>query len=277
MGIRLIVLGSGQDGGSPQFGTTRGVGRPRTASSIAVLDSDGLVLLFDATPDIRAQSLLLPTRESTEGPVDAVFITHAHMGHYAGLVHFGTEAAATPDIPLFAPDSVIAFLESNQPWAALFSNGYLDPIPMDESTATIGDIIVEAIPVPHRAEFSATCGFSISVEGEPWSLYLPDIDSWDAWPAAEEELARHRVCLIDASFSTAKELATRDIADIPHPLVPDTIARFAHLTPNTRIILTHMNHTNPAADPDSTIASHARAEGVEIAYDGMVVRHEARS
>ena len=119
------MLGSGQDGGSPQFGSPAGVGRPRTASSIAVIGSDGLVLLFDATPDIRVQSLQLPTRKTSEGPVDAVFITHAHMGHYAGLLHFGKEAAATSSVPLFAPDSVIAYLESNQPWATLFSDAHL--------------------------------------------------------------------------------------------------------------------------------------------------------
>lgn len=277
MGIRLIVLGSGQDGGSPQFGSTRDVGRTRTASSVAVLGSDDLVLLFDATPDIRVQSLMLPPRQESQGPVDAVFITHAHMGHYAGLVHFGKEAAATPDIPLFAPDSVIAFLESNQPWATLFSNAYLDPIPIDESTATIGEISVEAIPVPHRAEFSGTCAYSISVNDEPWVLYLPDIDSWGAWPDAEEELARHRVCLVDAAFSSPDELSTRDLADIPHPLVPDTVARFAHLTPKTRVVLTHMNHTNPAADPNSAVALNATAAGLEIAYDGMVISHEVES
>jgi pyrroloquinoline quinone biosynthesis protein B len=273
MDIRLIVLGSGQDGGTPQFGTPDGVGRDRCASSVAVVASDGLVLLFDASPDIRAQSQRLPRRDPGTEPVDAVFITHAHMGHYAGLLHFGKEAAATHGVPLFAPKSVIAFLDTNEPWATLFSEGHFDPVALNTATASVGGIDVQAIPVPHRSEHSSACGFSVSVEGEPWLLYTPDIDSWDMWPDAEAELTRHRVSLIDAAFSDPNELPLRPMSEVRHPMVPDTIDRFAHIATQRRLVLTHINHTNALGDPDSAIAKQAIACGFEIAFDGMEIVH----
>ncbi|MGI9586307.1 MAG: MBL fold metallo-hydrolase [Acidimicrobiia bacterium] len=273
MDIRLIVLGSGQDGGTPQFGSPGAVGSDRSASSVALVVSDGPVLLFDASPDIRSQARLLPTRGPDDQPVDAVFVTHAHMGHYAGLLHFGKEAAATSNIPLFAPDSVVTFLEANEPWATLFNDGHLESFPLDHGTATVEDIEVQAIPVPHRPDFSSTCAFTVSVQGDPWILYVPDIDSWDLWPEASTELARHPVCLIDATFSDQAELPRRDFSDFPHPLVWDTINRFAEIATTTRLILTHINHSNALGDPDSAIALQAKSRGFEVAVDGMEIVH----
>ncbi len=274
MEIRLVVLGSGQDGGSPQLGSSGFRGPERTASSVALTTSEGLALLFDASPDLRTQYQCLPVRTGSAGPFDAVFITHAHTGHYTGLVHFGKEAAAASGIPLFAPDSVISYLEANQPWATLLTDGNLDAIPLDDGTATVDGISVEAIPVPHRAEFSSTVAYSVSVGGEPWVLYLPDIDSWDLWPDAEEQIERHEVCLLDAAFASVDELPNRDLTEIPHPLVADTIARFGHLTGSRRLVLTHINHTNEVADPSSPTALRASAAGFLVAHDGMVFVHE---
>jgi len=278
MALRLVVLGSGQDGGSPQLGNTEGAGPPRTASSVAVV-SDGTVVLLDASPDIRTQfATIAPWLGAREPrrPFDAVCVTHAHMGHYAGLLHLGREAAATTRIPLVAPSSVLSFLESNEPWRSLLTEGHLVALPIGAEPVGIGDVSISAIPVPHRAEFSAAVAYSIGVGGRPWALYLPDIDAWDRWEQAERTVAAHRVCLLDATFGSTDEVPGRDIAAIPHPLVPDTIERFGHLTRGRRIILTHINHTNTLADPSSNLAMAARSAGFEVATDGMVVDfHEA--
>lgn len=272
----FIILGSGQDGGSPQVGQRGSASVERAASSVAVIGPDGSVILLDATPDLRKQSqmLLSSDRYPKDRSVflDGVFITHAHMGHYGGLIHFGNEAAATKRLPLFGSERFLAFLEHNEPWRALITRGHVEPVPLDGVTAAIESIIsVEAIPVPHRDEFSDTVALSVAVDGRPWLLYLPDIDAWELWEDAEAEISRHDVALLDATFSTADELPGRDMSAIGHPLVPQTIQSFRHLTRETHIILTHINHSNPLGDPTAAITQQASVAGFSIAYDGLTL------
>jgi pyrroloquinoline quinone biosynthesis protein B len=271
MDVRLIVLGSGQDGGAPQFGAPRGRGPTRTASSVAVV-ADGSILLLDASPDLRAQYETLGTALGDASPaIGAVGITHGHMGHYAGLVHFGKEAADTVGIPLIATSSVLAFLGGNEPWATLLAAGNLEGVPIDDAPVQLGPLSIEGIPVPHRADFTTTIAFSIGIDGHPSVLYLPDIDSWTAWPEAEETIAAHPIAFVDATFGDPAELPGRDLSAIPHPLVTDTIERFRHLTDETAIVLTHLNHSNGLADPDSPLAASAIAAGFIVAHDGLEI------
>lgn len=274
MDIELVIVGSGQDGGSPQFGSRRGTGPARTASSIAVIADSQTVLLFDATPDLRQQYALITERtagRTAKDPVDAVFVTHAHMGHYGGLVHFGKEAANTNRIPLHGPMSLLEFVHDNEPWASLLRNENMVGHATEDCHGIYGPITVEALPVPHRAELSTAVAYSVVVEGEPWALYLPDIDNWEAWPEARSTIQRHRVCLLDATFAHADEVDGRDLSAIPHPMVDDTIAVFGDLTDETHVVLTHLNHTNRVADPDSAEYLRATNAGFTIAHDGMVL------
>lgn len=270
MDIELIVLGSGQDGGSPQFGARDTVAGTRAASSVVVCDG-GVALLFDAGPDLRLQWAMLRSLRP-EGPAlpTAVFVTHAHMGHYGGLLHFGTEAAATRDVPLYAPASVLAFLRANEPWRSLFVDGRVLGNDI-EHPACFGRLRVTGIPVPHRDDFGGAVAYSIAVDGEPWSLYVPDIDDWSGWPEAEATIASHRIALLDATFASADEVPSRTIDEIPHPLVTDTIERFAHLAPGRKLLLTHLNHSNPLGAATSAVRQRAEEAGFRVAADGMVV------
>jgi len=275
MSTSFMILGSGQDGGAPQVGNRSSVSPHRTASCVAVMGPQGSVILLDATPDLRSQSYRLLSSDrypkDRETFVDGVFVTHAHMGHYSGLVHFGNEAAASDHLPLLGTERFLAYLASNEPWATLLSEGHLEPVAVDTMTATIDEHMeIEAISVPHRDEFSDTVAFSISIEGQPWLLYLPDIDTWDTWHVADAEIARHDVALLDATFSSADELPWRDMQSIGHPLVPDTIERFGRLTDDTNIILTHINHSNPLGDETSEITHQAINAGFTVAYDGLM-------
>jgi pyrroloquinoline quinone biosynthesis protein B len=234
------------------------------------------VVLLDATPDLRQQSqnLLASDRypKDRETFLDGVFVTHAHMGHYGGLIHFGKEAAASDHLPLFGTERFIEFINRNEPWAALTRNGHLDPITIDGTTATIDEAVsIEAIPVPHRDEFSDTVALSVTVNERAWLLYLPDIDDWDDWDGAETEISRHDIALLDATFSSLDELPGRDMAAIGHPLVTSTVDRFRHLTTETHIILTHINHSNPLGDPTSPITQQATVAGFTVAFDGLTL------
>ena len=259
--MQVTVLGSGQDGGLPQLGSShpldeaarRGGLPARTASSLLV-ETTGGRLLLDASVDLRSQW------NGQVGLPDAVVLTHGHMGHYTGLVHFGKEAADTERLPVLVTPAMATFLRTHEPWRTLVRE-HLDVRVGFEHR--VWDTTIRLIPVPHRAEHTDTV--AVSVGGD--LLYLPDIDSWEQWPDAGPVVADHAVAFLDATFWDADEVPGRDIDHIPHPLVPDTLERFVGL--DTRIVLTHLNHTNPLCDPASSASHRVKAAGWEVAYDGM--------
>lgn len=193
------------------------------------------------------------------------------MGHYAGLLHLGPEAMNEQDVDLVATDAFHGFMMRNDPWAALIEDGHLAPVSISSDYRLDESVTLRGIPVPHRAEYTDTVAFSVMVDGAPWLLYLPDIDGWEAWAEAEATIQEHAVALLDATFSAPSELPGRNLDDIPHPFVEDTISRFRHLAPRTRIVLTHLNHSNAVAEPSSPIAASAVAVGFDVAYDGLTV------
>ena len=270
----IVVLGSGQDGGSPQLGHASGVGPDRTASSVAVISPSGSVVLLDASPDIRQQTRSLivsdvfPADRAT--PFDAIALTHGHMGHYVGLVHLGKESGDSRDTPLLATGKMHTFLQRNQPWNALYQRGNVAQDTFGLGAVRIdAHMTIDAITVPHRAEFTDTVALSVRLDDEPWFLYLPDIDGWAEWRAAEDTISAHERCLLDATFSSGDELTDRSVSEIKQPLVTDTIERFESLA--SRIVLGHINHSNPLADPESAIARRAVDAGFTVAHDGLVL------
>jgi pyrroloquinoline quinone biosynthesis protein B len=275
MQARILILGAGQDGGSPQLGNRAGVGPVRRASSVAVVSKLGSVVLLDASPDIRAQGQTLlewsDYPSDRETLLDAVAITHGHMGHYAGLLHLGKESANTAGLRLIATPSFHSFVASNEPWNSLVTNGNVLPVPLTGQVTIDESLSIVGIPVPHRAEHTDTVGLSIISDGVPQFFYLPDIDGWEHWPDADSVLSAHKASLIDATFSSLDELPNRDMHEIRHPLVRDTVERFSHLTAASRIILGHINHTNRLADATSEVARNAKLAGFDIAFDGLSI------
>ncbi|VAW09607.1 hypothetical protein MNBD_ACTINO02-3133 [hydrothermal vent metagenome] len=261
----VVVLGSGQDAGAPQFGGPP-VEITRTASSLLVTSPSGTNYLFDASPDIRTQS-----QRNTFDPhqLGGVFLTHAHMGHYLGLAHFGNEAAATASVRCFGTASMHTFLTHNEPWRALFTRRHLEfsvlvpgvDVPLDES------LTITAHLVPHRPDFTDTVGYVVTNRKTQGSmLYLPDIDAWDQWPDSRRIVDSTTLAFLDASFSSGAELPGREIANFPHPLVSDTIAHFD--TSPGQIVLTHINHSNPLGTVGADATDMAARAGFLIAADG---------
>ena len=298
MAATVYILGSGQDAGLPQFGSRMVPDMAarvdplavRLGPSICVLDDDGRCFLVDVSPDIKEQEnrlLKLPAyaNRANRNPFDGVLLTHAHMGHYAGLVHFGREAANCSKLPVWCTEQMAGFLAANAPWEQLVSLKNIELRPTGVSAGDAGSdalrrsqtappfepwagLNVRAIPVPHRGEYTDTVGISINEK----LLYVPDIDNWDAWPNALEEVGKHEVCLLDATFYSREELPGRDLSTISHPFITDTIKKFKDLTKDRRIILTHFNHSNPVCDPGSKEARSVTAAGFELAQEMMSIR-----
>jgi pyrroloquinoline quinone biosynthesis protein B len=99
--------------------------------------------------------------------------------------------------------------------------------------------------VPHRDELSDTVGFL--VRGPHRSLlYVPDIDKWERWERPlDTELDRVDLAFLDGTFLAADEVPGRSLAEIPHPLVGETMARLAARPALAgRVLFIHLNHTN---------------------------------
>lgn len=278
----LIILGSGQDGGLPQLGARMAADAAarldplavRLGPSVALLGEDGRCFLVDVSPDIKEQEsrlLRIPAYAARTGhnPFDGALLTHAHMGHYLGLAHFGREAANTRDLPVWCTAAMAAFLRNNAPWDQLVSlrNVDLRELSPPASVQPWPGLSLRPIPVPHRGEYTDTVGVSINNS----VLYVPDIDSWAAWPASREEVRRHRVCILDATFFSAAELPGRNLKEISHPFIEDTLAYFREEAKGRRIILTHFNHSNPVCDPGSPQAKRVHEAGFELAQEMMRV------
>lgn len=105
------------------------------------------------------------------------------------------------------------------------------------------------------------------------ALYLPDIDKWEKWDTNIENLI-HRVdvAFVDATFFDSGELPGRDMSEIPHPFIVESLTRFSKLpaTERSKIQFIHLNHSNPALDPDSPASATIRAAGHQVAEQAAV-------
>ena len=280
-----VVLGVAQDGGYPQTGCKkkccelawRDHQERKFVSSIAVVDwKSKQRFLFDCSPDFREQLKLLDQIAPVEGQgigIDGIFLTHAHMGHYAGLMHLGREALGTQQVPVYGSPRMLEFLKKNGPWSQLIELNNIEPrqFNLDEPIRLNDRLSVKAFKVPHRDEFSDTVGFKISTESKSM-VYLPDIDKWSKWNRAIENVVESTdIALLDGTFFDNGELPNRDMSQIPHPFVVESIKRFSVLERGvrSRIKFIHFNHTNPAIQFSGDPKLNAAARRIEAAGMGL--------
>jgi len=296
-GNGIYVLGVAQDGGYPHAGCVKKCctmawaqkSMQRNVVSLAVV-GDGHWWLFEATPDIKAQ--LQYFRELTEGKYnylpDGIFITHAHIGHYTGLMQLGREVMNTKDVPVYVLPKMKAYLETNGPWSQLVKLNNIElknfaPEP-DLKRLLIRDMLgrkmadgvsVSSFIVPHRDEYSETAGFLITI-GHRRYIFIPDIDKWAKWEMDIRDLAAaNDVMLLDGTFYEDGELPGRSMAEVPHPFVSETMKLFSSNKDGTpvsdslksKIHFIHFNHTNPLLW-DKAKQNEVKKEGFSIAEQG---------
>ena len=281
----LIVLGAGQDAGAPQIGNAQDAGWNDPALqlypvSLGLVDHDSdKRYLFDASPQVTAQLQLFDSLTGNQNKgvhLEGVFLTHAHIGHYAGLIFFGREAAATRDLPVYAMARMGAFLRENGPWGQLVELGNISIRSLSDRTGIDlrDNLTVTPFQVPHRDEYSETVGYVIK-GAQASALFVPDIDSWGAWQSEYgvsivDMVTEVDYAFVDASFFDDHELVGRDMSEIPHPRVTETMALFADAPANIRkrIHFIHYNHTNPVRDPNSAETRSVLENGFNIARRG---------
>jgi pyrroloquinoline quinone biosynthesis protein B len=276
--VRALVLGIAQDGGVPHIGCTqelceaarRDPSKRKRVASLGLLDGDRRFLI-DATPDLASQLESLNrgrTLADRVRPVDGILLTHAHIGHYTGLMFLGREALGARGVPVHATPRMVRFLRANGPWSQLAALGniVLHEIEPGREWPLSPNLRVTALRVPHRDEWSDTVGFR--VRGPSRSLlYIPDIDKWERWDRRiDQEAAAVDVALLDGTFAAADEIPGRSLAEIPHPLVGETVKRLHPLPEGKRVLFIHLNHTNRLLWAPET---PSLAPGFSLAEDGQ--------
>lgn len=276
----IIVLGVAQDAGYPQIGCDKDCckkywsnkNKKQNVSCLALVDpATGQKWLFDATPDITRQ--LHELNEIQKSELSGIFLTHAHIGHYTGLMYLGKEAMNAKEVLVYTMPLMFDYLHRNGPWSQLVSLKNITPKKLKaDSTIRLADkISVTPIPVPHRDEFSETVGYSIQA-GRKKILFIPDIDKWQKWDRDIKQMVKqYDYLFLDGTFFNEGELPGRNMSEVPHPFVSESMESFQHLTASEkqRIYFIHFNHTNPLIDTASEEYKEVKSKGFNISEEGL--------
>ena len=283
----LVVLGTIQDAGSPQIGCNRDCckdlflhpGKERRVVSLGLVEPvDHKTFIFEATPDFTQQAKALKNYagfSNTEIPT-GIFVTHAHIGHYTGLMYLGKEAMNADSMPVYAMPRMKTFLEQNGPWSQLVKNKNIVVQEMKDQQEIELTNNLKVIPftVPHRDEFSETVGYTI-IGPNKKVLFIPDIDKWGKWTTnIIDEVAKVDYAFIDGTFYDEAEINNRDISTIPHPFIIESMYLFKDLpaAEKKKIYFIHFNHTNPVINKKSWQAELVLKNGFNIASINMVIK-----
>ena len=275
-----VVLGIAQDGGYPHAGCERRCcanlwkndSLKKMVSCISIIDpKSGLAWMIDATPDFAKQYHIITKEHNAR--LAGIFLTHAHIGHYTGLMHLGREVMGSKNIVVYAMPKMKLFLENNEPWKqlVLLKNIHIIPIEDKKEIILSRHLIIEPFKVPHRDEFSETVGYNIIGPNESL-LYIPDIDKWDKW---EHDILfwieSTGYALLDGTFYYDGEIPNRNMSEIPHPFIMESMNYFETLLERNqnKIFFIHLNHTNPAIRKNSAASRNIIKNGFNVARKGM--------
>jgi pyrroloquinoline quinone biosynthesis protein B len=177
------------------------------------------------------------------------------------------------ETPVYCTQAMAAFLQANAPWSFLVDQGRIVPTPLalDRWHRIDEYLEVQLWKVPHRDEFADTVAF-VFRGPEASLLFLPDINAWSLWDRdVAEAVASVDVALLDGSFWSLDEIPGRSLEDAPHPIITNTMELLQGVVERSaaRVVLTHLNNSNPALDEGGPEQSEVLRRGFEIAREGM--------
>ena len=281
--VEINILGSVQDGGIPHLGCEkscckdyfeRGFSEKRVVS-LGISDHfKNKNYIIEASPDIAFQLNDFLTNKSKK--LDGIFITHAHIGHYSGLINLGREVSNASEIPLYLMPKMTDFISSNGPWDQLvkLKNVELKTLVNEKEIKLTENLRILPFLVPHRDEYSETVGFKI-IGPKKSAIFIPDIDKWSKWEKSIVNLiSQVDYAFLDGTFYDAKEINNRDISEIPHPFIIESLELFKDLKEHNRkkIYFIHLNHTNPLLNSESEEYKLVVSSGYNIAVEGLQLK-----
>jgi pyrroloquinoline quinone biosynthesis protein B len=269
----VLVLGTAQDGGFPQAGCKKECCKSvwenkiphEGVASLALIDPiSKQKWIFDATPDFPEQLHLLNNHTGSSTSLDGFFLTHAHIGHYTGLMHLGREVMGSSKVKVFAMPKMKGFLENNGPWSQLVSIQNIEIRKIEEAEVIVLNERVKVVPfrVPHRDEFSETVGYKIMTKDKSL-IFIPDIDKWQKWDKNLVDVVKENdVLLLDGTFYKDGEI-DRPMSEVPHPFITETVGLLSGLPKNekNKVKFIHLNHTNPILLPHSKERKDLKMKG----------------
>ena len=285
--VTVVILGTSQDGGRPQVGcqkicceaARKEPDLARFPVALGIKGTDDSFHLVEASREMARQFDIWASTEGFAGVLSSLCLTHAHLGHVDGLGLFGKEVMGVKGLITYCSPAMISLLNKTPAWLELLRQEALLPRPWDagtsfEPTEKCG-FTITPIPVPHRSELTDT--HALLVTGpERRLLFLPDIDSWDEvlhGRGLKEWLDEMDVdiALIDGTFWDSDELADRNMDEVPHPTVVDSLERLGRRNPqDPEIHFLHLNHTNPLHDLGSEQSLEVMHKGWNVCEQGAI-------
>ncbi len=281
----IVMLGTVQDGGYPHPGCEKtcckmfyqGKEKKHYVTSFALIDPvTKQRYLFECTPDFTEQLHYLNTvfPQQDTSLFDGIFLTHAHIGHYAGLMYLGKEALNVKHITTYLTLDFYEYLEQNGPWSQLQKNHNISLMSLttDEPFKLNDNVFITNFFVPNRDEFSKTVGYKISYSGKN-IIFIPDIDKWSKWNKDIVQMVKDNDLLfLDGTFYKGGEVDGRDMSQIPHPFIEESMVMFKDLSSadKAKIHFIHLNHSNPALIKGSKEQKEVEKNGFHIAQEGEV-------
>lgn len=288
----VLVLGVAQDGGYPQAGCNKAccanawqntLLKKHVACLAIVEPKTKKSWIIDATPDFAAQLQMLRKhlKDSTHLP-SGILLTHAHIGHYVGLMQFGREVMGLKNMPVYVMPKMRDYLQENGPWSLLvkLKNIQLIDINNQISINLLPNISITPFLVPHRDEFSETVGYNIVLDKTQY-VYIPDIDKWETFfntmdkdslrvKFEQQFLQTTNYLLMDGTFYKNGEIS-RNIKEVPHPFVEETISILKNSNYKNKVYFIHFNHTNPILKQEVDY-KQVIMQGFNIAEEGIMLK-----
>lgn len=278
----LTVLGIAQDAGFPQAACKKNCcatawkqpNLRKSVSCIALVEPKSQnYWIFDATPDFKTQLQAMSAHSSQTLP-KGIFLTHGHVGHYTGLIHLGREIMGAKQVPIYSMPRMYDYLTDNGPWSLLvdLKNIALQKLQADSTIVLSNHLKVTPFLVPHRDEFTETVGYKIESPNKS-ALFIPDIDKWKKWNSDIKQLITEvDIALLDGSFYENGEIPGRDMSEIPHPFIVESMDLLKDLSAKNKakVHFIHFNHTNPVLQEGSKAQKTVLENGFNLAKEGMV-------
>ncbi|MGH8498637.1 MAG: pyrroloquinoline quinone biosynthesis protein PqqB [Methylococcales bacterium] len=302
--MKVRVLGSGAGGGFPQWNCNCSncsrlrAGRinavARTQSSIAVSNDERNWVLFNASPDIRAQIENFPAIQPKTGIRDtgirAVILIDSQIDHTTGLLIL---REGNQPLNIYCTEMVRQDLTTGFPVLKMLEdycgvnhrnvplNGSPFEIPGIENIRFYSHALKSKAPPysPHRHDphEGDTIGVTIEQISSGRRLYYsPGLGEIE--PHVHQAMQAADCVLVDGTFWREDEMERAGISkkkasEMGHLAQSGEKGMLSVLNKlqNTRKILIHINNTNPILDEDSEERKILDKEGIEVASDGMEI------
>jgi pyrroloquinoline quinone biosynthesis protein B len=292
--VRVLLLGTAAGGGLPQWNCAcdtcsaarAGTVAARGQDCVAVSGNDRDWWLLNASPDIRTQLAAAPRLAPGPGPRDTpvrgVLLSDAELDHVLGLLVLREAGALRVHAPEAVCHALAADFGMRGVLGAYAGWDWHTAVP-GEPFELAGGLMVDAVPVgAKRPRYAA----GSTAEG-PWVVayrvrdtasggvlvYAPCLAAWP--PGFGEIVAGAHCLLLDGTFHRGDEMrsATGDARGqqgMGHLPIAGDGGSLAALRdhPWPRRVYTHLNNTNPVADPRSAAHAELVAAGAEVLPDG---------